>query len=213
MSEFACLLNLVKPWVHEYGVAAVFVILTLESLGVPLPGESLLVFSAVLAARGDISLVALFVSAWSGAVLGDNIGYLIGRKFGRSLLLRYGGKIGLNAERLAKVEAVFARYGPATVGFARFFDVLRQLNGIVAGALEMRWQRFLFFNAIGAAIWVLTWTMAGYYVGQRGTEIALLLHKLGYLGMFLAALALTVILISFYRRQARSRPVQRHTEC
>ncbi|MGH6934568.1 MAG: DedA family protein, partial [Methylocella sp.] len=80
-----------EPFVHAYGAAAVTVILTFESFGVPLPGESLLIFASVLAGQGELSLLPLMLSAWAGAVFGDNIGYLIGRRFGRALVLRYGG--------------------------------------------------------------------------------------------------------------------------
>jgi membrane protein DedA with SNARE-associated domain len=76
-------------------------------------------------------------------VLGDNIGYGIGRVLGRALVLKHGKKIGLDADRLRKVEDVFARFGPATVAFARFVNVLRQLNRVVAGTLNMDWRRFL----------------------------------------------------------------------
>ena len=143
MTEFSHLLGSLEPWIHEYGSVAIFLILTLESFGVPLPGESLLIVAAILAGRGEISFPVLLLSAWGGAVTGDNIGYLIGRILGHKLLRRYGGKIGLKPDRLRQVEAVFARYGPITVGFARFFNILRQLNGVVAGALEMHWLRFL----------------------------------------------------------------------
>ena len=119
-----------------------------------MPGESLLIGAAILAGRGTVSLSALLVSAWAGAVIGDNIGYLIGRNFGHTLIVRFGKKVGLTSARLDKVAAIFAKYGPATVAFARFFNVLRQLNGIFAGTLEMSWWRFLAFNAFGGALWV-----------------------------------------------------------
>jgi membrane protein DedA with SNARE-associated domain len=201
MTEFGHLLGMLEPWIHQYGGAAVFLILALESFGFPLPGESLLIVASVLAGRGDISYLTLFLSAWAGAVAGDSIGYLIGRKFGRALLLRHGGKVGLNAERLAKVEAVFTRYGPAAVGFARFFNVLRQLNGIVAGSMRMPWPRFLVFNALGGALWVLTWTVVGYYVGLHGADIAALTHKLGYVGIAVTVIAGAALLAYIYRRR------------
>ena len=86
------ILGNLEPLVHEYGAAAVMVILTFESLGLPLPGESLLVVASVLAGRGELSLLPLMLSAWAGAVLGDNIGYLIGRRLGRAIVVRYGGR-------------------------------------------------------------------------------------------------------------------------
>ncbi len=176
-------------------------ILTLESLGMPLPGESLLIVAANLAGRGDISFVSLFVSAWAGAVLGDNIGYIVGRMLGRNLLSRYGGKIGLNTERLRRIEAIFARYGSLTVGVARFFNVLRQLNGVVAGALGMDWRRFLIFNAVGGALWVLLWTMVGLFLGEHGAAIAALIHKLGFLGALFVLIASIAVLTYIFRHR------------
>jgi len=198
-------LGTLEPWIHHYGVAAVFVILLFESLGVPLPGESLLVVSAILSGRGDLSFPGLLVSAWAGSVIGDNIGYLIGRMLGRRLAWRYGGKIGLTAERLQKVEALYAHYGAVTVAFARFVNVLRQLNGVVAGTMQMDWRHFLAFNALGAAFWVLAWTMAGFYLGRHGTHIAMLLHRLGFLGPVLAAIALTVVVAYVFGRRIFTR--------
>lgn len=174
------------PWLHAYGSAAVFVILLFESLGLPLPGESLLIVAAILAGRGDISFPVLVLSAWAGAVAGDNIGYLIGRTLGHTLLQRYGRKVGIKPERLQKVEAAFARYGAVTVGAARFFNILRQLNGVVAGSLEMHWLKFLFFNALGGAAWVGAWTAAGYYLGKSDAKIEMLLHRLGPYGLVIA---------------------------
>src|SRR5882672_7346659 len=87
----------IEPLLRDYGIAAVVVILGLESLGLPLPGETVLIFASILTARGRISLEYLILFAWLAAVIGDNIGYLIGRVLGRRLLLKYGGRIGLNA--------------------------------------------------------------------------------------------------------------------
>jgi membrane protein DedA with SNARE-associated domain len=155
----------------------------------------LLIVAAILAGRGEISFTGLFLSAWAGAVIGDNIGYLLGRLLGRKLVWHYGSKVGLSPERLRRVEAVFARYGPATVGFARFVNVLRQLNGIVAGTVGMDWRPFLMFNALGGALWVLTWLLAGYYFGSHGADMAAIMHGLGFLGAFLS-LAVPVLIVA-----------------
>lgn len=204
MTEFHRVFEGLAPWIHEYGAAAVFVIVTFESFGVPLPGESLLIAAAILSRRGDLSFSALLVSAWSGAVIGDNIGYLIGRVLGRRLLLRFGAKIGLTASRLRRVEATFARYGPLTVGFARFVNVLRQLNGVVAGSLKMDWRYFLVFNALGGAIWVIIWTAVGAYIGERGAYVTLLIRKFGFIGTITVTATLTIALILFYFHNTRS---------
>jgi membrane protein DedA with SNARE-associated domain len=207
MAEFYHILGMLEPWVHEYGAVAIFLILTLESFGAPLPGESLLIVAAILAGRGELSFPALLFSAWAGAVSGDNIGYLIGRKLGHKALLRFGGMVGLTADRLRKMEAIFVRYGALTVAFARFFNILRQLNGVVAGSLEMDWRRFLVFNALGGALWVIVWTMAGFYFGKHGADIAAVVHKLGLFGVIFVLITLTAVLICVfvYRITEKSR--------
>ena len=140
MADIEQIINNLEPLIREYGVVAVTIVLTFDSFGVPLPGKSLLIVASVLAGRGDISFSSLLFFAWVVAVVGDNIGYVIGRILGRTVVLRNGEKIGLNAERLRKIEEVFARYGPVTVAFARFVNILRQLNGVVAGTLNMDWR-------------------------------------------------------------------------
>nr|WP_207199401.1 DedA family protein [Rhodoplanes elegans] len=178
-----------EPLIRDYGAGAVAVIILFESFGVPLPGETLLVFASVLAGRGELSLPTLMVGAWAGAVAGDNVGYLIGRYGGRALVLRFGAAIGLDAARLATVEAAFARWGPVTVAGARFVAVLRQLNGIVAGTLGMEWPRFLVFNAIGAALWVGAWMTLGYVAGEHADAL------LGTARRFWPAFAITVAVV------------------
>jgi len=180
-----------ESFVHHYGVFAVFLIVAIEALGAPVPGETLLIFSAVLVGRGEMSLPSLLIFASAGAVLGDNIGYAIGRTLGRGTILRYGKKIGLTDARFATVENIFRRYGSTTVLFARFFNILRQLNGIVAGILGMSWLRFLLFNALGGVLWVTVWVLAATYF----TEHFGILVRLAHHGKFVALLLVASILI------------------
>ena len=205
MTEFNHILGAMAPWIHTYGSAAVFVILTFESLGMPLPGESLLVVAAILAGRGEISFPALLLSAWGGAVIGDNIGYLIGRTLGRTLLRRYGRKVGIKPDSLQKVEVVFAHYGAVAVGFARFVNILRQLNGVVAGALKMHWLKFLIFNALGGACWVVVWTMAGFYLGTHEAKLDELVQKLGVYAVLIAVSAAALLIGVIWHRTHRAR--------
>ena len=190
------------PLLHEYGAPAVMIILMFESIGLPLPGESLLILASILAGRGEISFPSLLISAWAGAVLGDNIGYVIGRALGRTVVLRFGARIGLNADRLHKVEQIFARYGAITVGFARFVNILRQLNGVVAGTLQMDWRRFLFFNALGGALWVLLWSLAGFYLAEHAGVIARLANGAEIIAVILAVVA-AVALLAYLKRRKR----------
>ena len=205
MTDFEHLLATLEPWIYHYGVAAVFVTLVFESFGLPLPGESLLIVAAILAGRGEISFPGLLLAAWAGAVIGDNVGYLAGRMLGHRLLWRYGPKIGLSAQRLDRVEAIFLRYGAMTVGFARFVGILRQLNGIFAGTMYMDWRRFLAFNALGGAVWVLVWTITGFYLGSHESEITTLAHELRFMAPALAVFVLVAALLLVYGRRALAR--------
>jgi membrane protein DedA with SNARE-associated domain len=189
--------SLVAPYLDRYGYAAVFGALLLEAFGLPLPGETALIAGAALAGEGKLHLAPLLACAWLAAVLGDNIGFAIGRFGGRRLIVRYGAKIGITESRLVRVEAVFRRYGGAVVLVARFFALLRQLNGIVAGTVGMGWWRFLSYNAVGAALWVSAWGFGVYYFGQTLGHVLTRIHGLGYV-IGLLALILIVGSIALY---------------
>lgn len=152
----------IEPYVHSYGSLAIFVVIYLEALGVPAPGESALIAVSALAAQGDIDLVQALVAAFLGAVLGDNTGYAIGRFGGRPLILRYAHLIKLTPDRFARLEALFRSKGFWIVMGARFVVILRQLNGLLAGSAAMPWPRFQLANALGAAAWVLVWGVGPY---------------------------------------------------
>lgn len=204
MTEFSHLVGEFEGFVQAYGVLAVTIILALEAIGFPVPGESLLIFSALMASRHEMSLPALLISAWAGSVMGDNLGYLIGRKVGRAAITRYGSKIGLTPARFDMIEAMFKKYGPVTVIFARFVNVLRQLNGVVAGTLGMHWLRFLAYNALGAALWVGFWVLVPYYLGGHHV-FAALAQKLGWMGGVAAVLLFAALSYAGYRTfKARS---------
>ena len=133
-------------------------------------------------------------------MLGDNVGYAIGSRLGRTAVMRYGARIGLTGPRFDAVERVFARYGAATVAFARFVNVLRQLNGIVAGTLGMEWQRFLMFNALGAALWVTLWVLGAFFLSEHIATMTRLAHRLGIVASTMVAVALVVSLGFLWRR-------------
>lgn len=157
----------IQRYVGDYGYLAVALGILLEDFGLPTPGETLLLTGAILASGGALNIYLLLPLAWLGAVVGDNIGYLIGRAGGHRLLVRFGRRIGITDQRLKQVEGFFERYGSVVIVFARFVVILRQFNGIVAGTLEMHWLHFLVLNAIGAALWVGFWGMLAYWLGKR----------------------------------------------
>ena len=199
MEEIGQLVAGLESFVRHYGAFSVMPILAIEAIGAPVPGKSLLIFASVLAGRGEMSLPALLTFAWVGSIIGDNLGFLIGRKLGRATVLRYGAKVGLTKERFSGIEQKYTRYGSATVLFARFFSILRQLNGIVAGMLGMSWWRFALFDAVGAALWVSVWVFLPAYFSEHLAFIVTLAHHKIVVVSFLIAVGLVLAVGLFIR--------------
>lgn len=196
------LLATAHPYIVQYGYGALFGVLFTESLGLPLPGETFLIAASLLAVQGQLNIWLVVVTAWSAAVLGDNVGYAIGRFGGRKLVVRHGARVGISAERLDKTERFFADYGPEVVIVARFFPVLRQLNGIVAGSVSMGWKRFVVYNALGALLWVGAWCSGVYYFGHQIEAWVLRIHTAGLwlAGALVLTLLITVAYWAFSKR-------------
>jgi membrane protein DedA with SNARE-associated domain len=153
--------------ISAYGYWSVAVIVALESMGLPLPGETVLIVAALYAAtHHDISIAGVIASAAAGAILGDNFGYWLGREFGYRLLLRYGSYIGLSHERIKLGQYLFLRQGAKVVFFGRFIPILRILAGILAGMNRMPWRRFLLANAAGALLWSVALGASAYEFGR-----------------------------------------------
>ncbi|MDN5865094.1 MAG: DedA family protein [Gammaproteobacteria bacterium] len=158
--------EIIQGYLDQYGYPVLFFVVFVESFGVPAPGQTLLIAAALLAATGNLDLWIVLVITFVAAVSGDCIGWLLGHRGGRRLILRYGGWVGLNRHRFRRLRTHFNRHGEWFVTFARFIDFLRQINGLLAGSVRMPFLRFLIFNALGAALWVCIWGFAAYYVGQ-----------------------------------------------
>jgi membrane protein DedA with SNARE-associated domain len=200
MTSFA---HTFEALIAHYGVAALFVTITLETLGAPLPGESALIIAAGAASAGEISIRGVVIAAFVAAVLGDNIGYLIGRHLGRDAVLRVGHRVGITEGAMQKAEAVTARYGAFMVIFARFVVILRQLNGIVAGTTNMPWPHFFAANVVGAALWVGVWTILPYKFGHRIDIVPLIWHHLTLVAAILIPLLiLALVLLRLRHRRA-----------
>lgn len=169
---------------QQYGYGLVGGVLFFESMGVPLPGESLLIAAALYAATtGGLDIGWIVLAATAGAVLGDNAGYLIGRGVGARVLARHGGRVGLTEHRLRLGRYLFARYGGAVVFFGRFVAFLRTFAALMAGANRMPWGRFLVWNALGGAVWASGFGFGAYLLGERVHAVA------GPVGFALAAVA------------------------
>ncbi|MEU8711332.1 DedA family protein [Streptomyces sp. NPDC048663] len=187
------------PLLGHYGYWAVGAVVLVEDFGVPAPGETILIAAGVYAGAGRLDIVAVAAIAFAAAVVGDNIGYLIGHTGGRAFVHRWGRYVFLTPERFRTAEEFFVRHGGKIVTVARFVEGLRQVNGIIAGTSGMPWLRFLAFNALGAALWVGLWTSLSYLAGTRITAIydeisRYQLYALIALGVLAAALVLRRVL-------------------
>jgi len=180
--------------IADYGPWAIFMLILVESFGVPVPGETALISAAILAAHDKMSIGWLLLAAWVAAVTGDSIGYAIGRFGGRRVVVRYGARIGITDARLIRVERFFARYGAAIVLVARFFAGLRQFNGIVAGISCMPIWKFTLYNAIGALLWVSVWGFGMYWFGQYFKQV---LDQYGSIVMYAVIAAVTAAVLVF----------------
>jgi membrane protein DedA with SNARE-associated domain len=183
----------------RYGYAVVFVGVLLENAGVPVPGETILLAGAALAQFGRLSFGWVVAAAVAGAILGDNFGFLIGRRGGRSLAVRYGPGLGLSESRLADFDRFFFLYGPRTVFIARFVTGLRVVGAILAGASGLRWSTFLFYNATGAIVWSIAVATAGYLLAYSWDTLERVIGGVG-----LVALVLLVVAVMLGVRRARS---------
>ena len=155
------------PYITAYGYWAVFFIVMLESAGVPLPGETVLVAAALYASMtGDLNIVAIVIAAAAGAGIGDSIGYWIGRRFGFPILYRYGPYVGLGEPRLKLGQYLFQRYGGGIVFFGRFVALLRMFAALLAGVNQFPWGQFLFFNVSGGILWAMVFGFGGYLFGE-----------------------------------------------
>jgi len=160
-------LHALEPTLDHYGYLAVLGLVFVEDFGVPVPGETILLLSAVYAGTGRFNVLLVAVLGFCGAVLGDNLGFAIGHFGGRRLCERYGRYIFLTPVRLDRATEFFERHGGKVIVAARFIEGLRQANGIIAGTTGMRWERFLLFNMLGAALWVSVWVGLGYFSGSH----------------------------------------------
>jgi membrane protein DedA with SNARE-associated domain len=153
---------------QEYGYLGVALAVSLESMGVPIPGETALIAAAVYAGKThELNIWVLIASATAGAIIGDNFGYWIGRELGFRMLLRYGSYIGLTESRIKLGEYVFQHHGGKIVFFGRFIALLRSLAALMAGLNQMSWPRFVVSNAAGGILWATCYGLAAYYVGKR----------------------------------------------
>jgi membrane protein DedA with SNARE-associated domain len=177
---------------HQYGYAVVFLGVMLESIGLPLPGESLMIAAAIYAAtRHQLNIFTLVPVAAAGAICGDQIGYFLGRWIGFRVLARWGAKVGLTGERLQLGRFLFRKYGGAVVFFGRFIAILRTFAALLAGANSMPWHTFLLWNSLGGIAWTSLYGFGAYVLGDTIKRLS------GPVGIGLAVVGGAVLLAAF----------------
>ena len=155
---------------QSWALVLLFLLIAVESAGLPLPGETALVASGVLASQGKLSIEAVIPVAAAAAIVGDNCGYWLGREGGRPLLERWS-IVSRHAQKvLPRAERLFAKHGGKTVFFGRFIAVLRITAAWMAGISHMTWWRFLLYNAAGGILWATLIGLVAYYSGQAAAD-------------------------------------------
>ncbi len=153
-------------WLVEYGPIALFFLLALEIIALPIPGEPLMVITGIFLANGDLPLITTCTSAYIGAVLGISISYFLGRSAGSYLVVNYGGRLGLTTARLSRVTSWFNRFGKWTLMIGYFVPGIRHFTGFTAGMTQLNYNQFMLYAYIGALAWVSTFLSLGYFLGE-----------------------------------------------
>jgi membrane protein DedA with SNARE-associated domain len=184
------------PFVQQHGYWMVGVVLLIENMGIPVPGELILITAGLIAFEGQLDIVSIAIWAVLGAIVGDNLGYLLGRRFGPALLRLYCRTFRVTPENLEQTQAVFLRYSGWAVFLGRFVALLRIFAGPIAGVLGMSWRHFLVCNAAGAVVWVAA-ILGGSYV--FGANIRSIVSAIGIWGVVAAAAAIFYIKLRITR--------------
>jgi membrane-associated protein len=193
---------LLRGFLIHHGYWAVAATLLLENMGLPVPGETILLLASFLAySEHLLRLPILILTGILAATLGDNIGFVIGYRGGHTLLQKYQHLLRMSPGTISRGERVFERYGPLTIFFARFVFGLRIIAGPLAGVLRMRWKKFAVFNFLGATLWVCTICVVGYLFGQHWNALVSLLRRADALIAFITA----VVVFVLWRRHRRNR--------
>jgi membrane protein DedA with SNARE-associated domain len=179
--------------ISAIGYPAVFFLVMGECMGIPLPGETGLLIAAAASGTGKMFVIWwVIVAAASGAIVGDTLGYWIGRRGGRSLVLRLTGKFFIKREHLEKAEVFFLHHGGKAVFFGRSVSYLRVLTALLAGVSRMYYPKFLLFNALGGIAWAVVFGLAGYAFGKNLGFLEERIREIGWGGLAVFIMAVIV---------------------
>ena len=186
--------------VHHYGLIALFLVVMLESGGVPLPGETALVAASIFASQGKLNPVEVIAVAAAAAIIGDNLGYWVGRTGGRKLLERFGPLQRWTRRTLPWAEGFFRRHGGKTIFLARFFSVLRVTAAWIAGVSRMHWWTFFLWNAAGGICWAVLVGLVAYFVGHAAAD-AIDRYGLWVGASLIVALVIVGLAVHFWKKR------------
>ena len=194
---------------HIVGYPAIAFFIFIECVGIPIPGETMLLLASFYAATDNrLQIPIVIACAAVGAILGDNVGYYIGYKGGRALVQRFGRYVFVKMEHLDKAERFFNRHGAKTVFFGRFISLLRIWSAFLAGMNKMDWRTFLFYNGLGGIVWSTYVGLLGYTAGrvfhEHFDQVERLAKTLGWLGFGITALSIIAIIIFVRLRLKRN---------
>lgn len=199
------LFNLLREWLTHYGYGAIAALLLFENLGLPVPGETVLLLAGFLAfSQRRLELPFIILAGIIATNFGSCMGYLIGQRGGLPLLQRYQRALHLNPAILQRGEDLFARYGAAAIFGARFVAGLRIFAGPLAGVLRMKWRTFLLFNFLGSVLWVTVIAGAGYLFGRHWARLLALMRDVNAI----AIVAAVILVGCIYWRRRRARIAQ-----
>jgi membrane protein DedA with SNARE-associated domain len=188
----------------SWALVLLFVLVAVESAGIPVPGETALIACGVLASQDRLNIVAVIAVAATAAIVGDNIGYWIGRKGGRKVLERWG-PVSKHARRvLPRAERIFAKHGGKTVFFGRFIAFLRITVAWLAGISHMPWWRFFLYNAAGGIVWATLVGLVSYYLGDAAASAIQTYGLYAAGGIVVVVIAVVLILRWWERRMLAS---------
>jgi undecaprenyl-diphosphatase len=183
--------------ISSYGYLIVFLLVGIESFGIPVPGETALITAAAFGALGRLNIYGVVAVATAGAILGDNAGYWIGKKGGMALVRKYGSYLHLDEKKIEKMHGFFERHGPKTIFLGRFISLLRCWAAVLAGVARMPYGTFMFWNALGGIIWATIFGTLGYFFGKN---LPLLERYLGQASMAVALLVALVVGAALFAR-------------
>jgi membrane protein DedA with SNARE-associated domain len=187
-------------FIEQYGLIVVFLLIAAESAGVPLPGETALIAAGVFASRGHYSIVTVIVVAAVAAIIGDNVGYWLGRELGRGFLQRYGYIRRFSDRVLPRAERFFEKHGGKAIFLARFSAGVRVAGAWIAGFARMPWWRFFAWNAAGGIVWASTVGLISYYFGAAAAD-AIARYGLIGAGIVVGGILLVVGGMYFWRKR------------